>query len=46
MPYISQRKRPVVNKVYMPREREDVSLVFKVKMACGKKEEVVKNAAQ
>jgi len=46
MPYISQRRRPVVNKAYMPSEREDVSLVLKVKIACGKKEAVVKNAAQ
>jgi hypothetical protein len=30
----------------MPREREDVSLVLKVKRACGKKEAVVINAAQ
>ena len=46
MPYISQSKRPVVNKIYMPRERELVSLVFKVRIACGKKEAVVIKAAQ
>ncbi len=46
IPYISQSKTPVVNSAYILRERELVSFVFMVKMACGKKEAVVKTAAQ
>jgi len=36
----------MVNIVYIPRESDSVSLVFIVKIAWGKKEAVVKNAAQ
>lgn len=46
MPYINHVKTPVVNKVYMLRESDRVSRVFKVNRAWGKKEAVVKNAAQ
>lgn len=46
IPYINHRKTPVVNNVYMLRESDLVSRVFNVNNACGKKEAVVKNAAQ
>jgi len=46
IPYISHSTMPMVNRKYMVRESERVSRVFKIKNAWGKKEAVVRNAAQ
>ena len=44
-PYINQQKTPKVKILYILNDRLDVSLVLIVKMAWGKKEAVVKEAA-
>lgn len=45
IPYINHISVPRVNKIYIDREMEEVSLVRMVFIAWGKKEEVVRQAA-
>ena len=45
IPYKNHRKTPVVNTVYIPKDKSLVCLVFIVFIACGKKEIVVQVAA-
>ena len=44
-PYNNHKKTPVVNMVYMPKDRSLVCLVLMILMACGKKAKVVQIAA-
>ena len=44
-PYNNQNNVPLVNNAYMYSEMPEVSFVFMVLIACGRKETVVQNAA-
>jgi hypothetical protein len=45
-PYINQKKVPVVKRKYMDRDMAEVSFVRMMRMACGRNEMVVQNAAR